>query len=1071
MKNIALLLLLLLTGWLVAQDKPEIFVQMGHDDYINSVAFSPNGKYLVSGCGDKTLKLWDISTGKEVRTFIGHTEMISSVVFSPDGKFIISGSWDGTLKLWDIALSKAVRTFIGHGVGVTSVDISLDGKFVISGCWDKTLKLWDIDTGKEIRTFTGHTDYVNSVVFSSDCKMILSGSEDKTIKLWDAKTGKELKSFIAGFRVLSIEFSPTGESIIGSGKDGKRIILDVITGNELKSFLESSCKAGVFSPNGKLYISGLGEKDLKLWDTNTGLILKTFSKQTYKTGAITFSPDGKLFVSSSGDRSMILWDIDTGQDLRTFKTAVQNIFSINVSPDNKLMITRHGSIHNFNDHVIKLWDLRTGQYLKTLISCVKAKDEDIAVFSPDGKSIISSSNDGILKSWDVNTGKELKKFSGHKNCVNSVAFAPNGKLLLSASNDSTLKLWDIFSTKEIRTFRGHTDKISSIAFSPDSKSFISSSNDGILKSWNVNTGKELTSFKFDNSDNRGGNVLSYSPNGKYFTNGCKIWETSTNKKIEIDIEISEQDKRSPSTIAFSPYGKYLVLYSHNGGIYLVDISTFKTLKKFTGHSGLVSSVLFSNDNSYIISTSWDGTIRKWNVTTGEEIAQFISFTDDEWLTITPDGYFNASPNGAKNINVRVGNSVYSIDNFFDTYYRPDIVSARLRGENTDAIDKSDLTKGIKTPPEVTVSIKTKNNNFQTLQTTAQSDFLITNGTIKVKVTATSTGGGIKGIRLFNNGKLVGENIRGIKIVQNENTYEQEFEVNLADGSNDLKVIGFSDDMTESNPVNTEISYTAAKVDKPDMYILTIGINEYRNSKYNLNYCVDDVNGFVNTLTPKAKKIFNNVYTTTILNKDATKAGLVKAFADIKSKIKTGDVFTFFYAGHGIALDIEAADGKTISEFFYVLNEVTQMSQPEKCQKDGISGSEMRTLLAEIKANKQIMFVDACNSGAFAAQFANRGAAEENSLAKLSRATGSVIFASTTKEQFATEFKELKHGVFTFVVLEALNGNGALANGQLTAGSIKTYVEDKIPEYSKKYKGEEQWPTTFMWGQDFPLGVK
>jgi len=358
--------------------------------------------------------------------------------------------------------------------------------------------------------------------------------------------------------------------------------------------------------------------------------------------------------------------------------------------------------------------------------------------------------------------------------------------------------------------------------------------------------------------------------------------------------------------------------------------------------------------------------------------------------------------------------------------------------------------------------------------------LISGGQAMVRVSACDSGGGIRDVRLFNNDKLIGEGERGLAVIGSGPTFERSFNVLLAPGENRLRAVAFSVDMTESNPVLASIILPAATNEKVDMYILAVGIDQYRNSSYNLSYCADDARSFARALEGRARPLFSAVRTVELIDHDATRAGLLAAFADLKTRVKPSDVFVFFYAGHGVALDIQNPEGQIVSEFMYVLRDVTQMSDPVRCAADAISGTEMRALLREVKASKQVMFVDACNSGAFINQLASRGAAEENALAKLSRATGSVVFASTTKEQAAFEFAELRHGVFTYVVLEALGSVGlldgskpsvgALSGGQYTIAGIKAYVDDKIPEYTLRYKGSEQYPTTFMWGQDFPLGT-
>ncbi|NCQ97801.1 MAG: hypothetical protein GPJ11_00005, partial [Microcystis aeruginosa L211-101] len=166
----------------------------GHDSLVNSVNFSPDGKTLVSGSWDKTIKLWNVETGQEIRTLKGHDNYVTSVNFSPDGKTLVSGSWDKTIKLWNVKTGQEIRTLKGHYALVSSVNFSPDGKTLVSGSNDYTIKLWNVETGQEIRTLKGHDSFVQSVNFSPDGKTLVSGSADNTIKLWDVETGQEIRT-------------------------------------------------------------------------------------------------------------------------------------------------------------------------------------------------------------------------------------------------------------------------------------------------------------------------------------------------------------------------------------------------------------------------------------------------------------------------------------------------------------------------------------------------------------------------------------------------------------------------------------------------------------------------------------------------------------------------------------------------------------------------------------------------------------------------------------------------------------------------------------------------------------
>ena len=160
-----------------------------------------------------------------------------------------------------------------------------------------------------------------------------------------------------------------------------------------------------------------------------------------------------------------------------------------------------------------------------------------------------------------------------------------------------------------------------------------------------------------------------------------------------------------------------------------------------------------------------------------------------------------------------------------------------------------------------------------------------------------------------------------------------------------------------------------------------------------------------------------------------------------------------------------------NQFYFVLPPVTNMADPEKLATGGLSSQELRDQAARIPAAKQMLLVDACNSGAFAKGFTVRGAAEAMALAQLARSSGSAVLTATTAQQFASEIAELGHGVFTYALLQGLQGKAAKPDGRITAASLRSWIEDAIPELTKKYRGSEQFPTTFMFGQDFPIGFK
>jgi WD40 repeat protein len=505
------LLLGCLSFGIKAQDRPMLVVQTGHTSVVTSIAFSPNGKTVVSGSEDITLRLWDVGSGREVKTIKGHTNSVTSIAYSPDGKTLISGSSDNTLRLWDVTTGLEVKTFNGHKNSVTSVAYSPDGKTLISGSSDKTLRLWDVTTGLEVKTFNGHTNTVMSVAFSPDGKTVVSGSSDKTLRRWDVTTGLEVKIFNGHTnRVTSVAYSPDGKTLISGSWDKTLRLWDVTTGLEVKTIngITNMINSVAFSTDGKIMGSGSWDKTVRLWGVTTGLEPKTFRGHTSSVNSVAFSPDGQTVVSGSLDKTLRLWDVATGFKVKSFRGHTAGINSVAFSPDGKTVIS--GSF----DNTLRLWDVATEFEIKTFRGHTAGINS--VAFSPDGKTVISGSFDNTLRLWDVATGLEVKTFRGHTLAVASVAFSPDGKRVISGSYDNTLRLWDIATGFEVITFRGHITVVTSVSFSPDGKAVLSGSIDTTLRLWDVGSGRVIKTF---NRNKDMVNSVAFIPDGKSVVSG------------------------------------------------------------------------------------------------------------------------------------------------------------------------------------------------------------------------------------------------------------------------------------------------------------------------------------------------------------------------------------------------------------------------------------------------------------------------------------------------------------------------------------------------------------------------
>ncbi len=282
----------------------------GHQDWVNSVAFSPNGRIVASGSEDRTIKLWDVARSKEVRTFKkgwwrkGHDAPVRTVNFSPDGSLIASGGDDNTIKLWEVRTGKLVRTLQDEGLGVKTVAFSPDGHILASV--NDRVKLWEVETGKEFRPIKGR----NAVAFSPDGHFLATGGPNDTIKLWELSTGKEimiLKRHLS--YVVSIAFSPDGHTLASGSEDKTLKLWDLSSGNALRTWQghEHSVCSVAFHPNGELLASASADKTIKLWDMKIEHELCTLQGHDCMVNSIAFSPDGGTLATASNDKTIKLW--------------------------------------------------------------------------------------------------------------------------------------------------------------------------------------------------------------------------------------------------------------------------------------------------------------------------------------------------------------------------------------------------------------------------------------------------------------------------------------------------------------------------------------------------------------------------------------------------------------------------------------------------------------------------------------------------------------------------------------------------------------------------------------------
>ena len=588
-----------------------LFTLRGHERRVTCVAFSPDGKRIVSGSGDETVKVWDAERGRVLVVFSGHGSSVTSVAFSPDGKRIVSGSDDDTLRVWDFEGRRALLTLPGHGAGVSSVAFSPDGKRIVSGSGDRTLKVWDAESGRELLALRGHKGGVTSVAFNSDGKRIVSGSDDDTLKVWDLERGRELLTLRGhGAGVSSVAFSPDGKRIVSGSGDRTLKVWDAESGRELLAL--RGHKGGVtsvaFNSDGKRIVSGSDDDTLKVWDLERGRELLTLRGHAAGVSSVAFSPDGKRIVSGSRDRTLQVWNDEVRSGVLTLSGHDRPVYSIAFSSDGKRIVS--GSL----DKTLKVWDAEHGRELLTI------EDSPIfsVAFSPDGTRIVSGNHDGTLKVWDAKSGRKLRTLLGHDGRIFAVAFSPDGKRIVSGSSDETVKVWDAMSGSELLTLDGHRDVVRCVAFSPDGKRIVSGGGDKMVKVWDARSGGESLTLR-----GHGDNVVAaaFSPDGKRIVSGSwdetlKVWDAESGRELRT----LDGHWGAVTSVAFNKDGKRIVSGSEDNTLRVWDAESGHELLTLRGYGGNVSSVGFSPDRKRIVSGNEDGTLKVWTAVDVDEVS-------------------------------------------------------------------------------------------------------------------------------------------------------------------------------------------------------------------------------------------------------------------------------------------------------------------------------------------------------------------------------------------------------------------------------------------------------------------
>ncbi|PVG02869.1 WD40 repeat-like protein [Serendipita vermifera] len=590
---------------------------IGHTKWVICIACSPDGRRIVSGSLDNTMRIWDVETGVTVgEPLRGHADHIRGVAYSPNGQCIVSGSFDRSIRIWDAETGASnFSPLEGHTDTVNSVAYSPNGHYIVSGSYDNTIRIWDADTGVLIgKPLEGHTDWVNTVVYSPDGRYIASASDDNTIRIWDTMENNTVTHILEGHIdwVKSVSYSSDGQYLVSGSWDHTVRIWDAKRGVAIGEPLTGhtgTVLSVVYSPDGLYVASGSSDMTIRIWHSKTGeLICDPLTKHTDWVTRIVYSPDGQYLFSGSDDNTIRVWNSTTGHVIgEPMNGHVGLVNSVVFSPDGCYIAS--ASL----DRTIRIWDSRTGEAIGKPFNGHTETVTSIA-YSPDGRYIVSGSSDSTLRLWDAAKGIPIgEPWKGHEGTVFSVAYSPDGHHIASGSKDNTVRIWSVQKGSHAgEPLRGHSGFVYVVAYSPDGRYVVSGSHDRSIRIWDTVTGivmgnplKGHTSLVTS---------LAYSPDGFYIASGSmdktiRVWDAKTGSVVG---EALLGHTGPIESIAYSPDGRQIASGSWDKTIRIWDAEGRNALSApLKGHENLISSVTFSPNGHYILSGSYDQTIRIW----------------------------------------------------------------------------------------------------------------------------------------------------------------------------------------------------------------------------------------------------------------------------------------------------------------------------------------------------------------------------------------------------------------------------------------------------------------------------
>lgn len=1170
-------LILALAFPLTLHSQPEVVVQTGHASQIFHLAYSADGKTLLSASSDNTCNLWDVTTGMCFRSIAGNGELVTAAAFDQEGARVAIGSYGNrteNVQVVDVRSGRVIHAF-RHAPDesnpdkrmVDALDFSPDGNLLASKS-ENLITLWDLATGKEKRqikvqknALNTAKNYTNSVVKFLDGGQSVAGEESPAgmmvpnISVWDVETGQ---------RTRSIEV--TGSSVRTKAKEGLGKLMDKASTGNVSLNVPKPTSGAVelnpfhwyaFSPDGQriAYLDGdMGRMKMSLWTSDGGTL-----GEIDLGSAMGKVVDRIMQKSASGDRSRISFPVAFSHD--------HAYVAVGIATQVKTYaVSSRQPVKSFS-YAVSAKNIFDNNDTQEKLLSTKFESYSSLAFNPSGNWLsggggnMSGEGEGkksvqVITTWNLQTGKEVMRNEGYSGKIQSVAFSADGKTLVTGGTN--LHLWSLAHGSIDRLSLGSRKGCEAVATSPDGNHIVVTSS-GKTDVMEIVSGQGIGSlrlpgdpftqpFALSTAGDRiaaagevlpfpaGGNSLPFmkvrgtkqfqntlfSPNGKQVLGGgetCVLADAYTGapinvleekdvyyvpgfngsgeaiaavvrqsgmevvnvatgssiRKLDIPPGFPLMDVGKTIALEFDAQGRYLAVsrtrYAET--IHVWNVATGQLAGKIDAHSRHITGIAFHPSKAVLATASADAEIMFWELPSCKMIAALVAVDSTDFIISTPDQYYLATKGALDKVAFRLGTRAYPFEQFDLRYNRPDIVLTRLGIADPALIHamhkayQKRLKKCGFTEAAISGALAMPH-----VEVMGDVPVATPNRQLSLQVHAWDESVNLDRFHVWvNDVPAFGMNGKDLRMA-NTRDWTDHVAVELGAGLNKVQVACQNASGTESIKETFVVKYEGP-VSKPDLYLITIGVSHYKDSRYDLHYASKDASD-LSALLGSHKELYANVHAKQLTDAQATTSAVTQ-LKDFLANAKVDDIVVLFVAGHGL-LDNEL-------NYYFATYDVDFDAPATK----GLAYEMLEAVLDGIRPRRKVLMMDTCHSGevdkdeveqagtvehgdvafrAAGAGLRKKTMGLENSFelmqllfADLRRGTGATVVSSAGGAEFALEGDQWNNGVFTYCVLTGLrDGKADLdGNGQVLLSELERYVGAQVKELTDG----QQMPTSRM----------